>query len=348
MKKNILFTHDDMDGAGCRIVFDLAFRECNEYSADVENEDDRAVIYNCTNNNVDDTVLRCIYNGGLIGSETTIWFGDIAPHWEVMEKLLMVTPRVKVFDHHPTNEYLNERLFGSKVLPVNSSGVPECGTSLMLRNFIAWKSIPEKSILLDFADTIRSYDTYEFKTTNNQMAKDLMTLFTLLGMEEFCRYYYYFLLANDKARYIISDGQMVFVKAKLDAEKRTIESITPDDVNTVYIRGHKTALLTKSVYANVSELAYVFLHKYTEYDMFIAASLANGGKFEIRTIRDDLDTGKEIASLAGGGGHPKASGAPISQKTMDTFISNLVDQLNGKHHCSRFKKIINSIFGGNK
>ena len=51
MYKTILFTHNDLDGAGCRIIFELAF-------AYVPNDKWEVVI--CSNNNVNDKVTEHI------------------------------------------------------------------------------------------------------------------------------------------------------------------------------------------------------------------------------------------------------------------------------------------------
>lgn len=45
--------------------------------------------------------------------------------------------------------------------------------------------------------------------------------------------------------------------------------------------------------------------------------------YEFRTIRNDLNLGKEIAPNFGGGGHPKAAGASISKEQINKIADVL-------------------------
>lgn len=42
-----------------------------------------------------------------------------------------------------------------------------------------------------------------------------------------------------------------------------------------------------------------------------------------RGIRDEIDLGKDIAKLFGGGGHPKAAGSQIDDEIVTNFINNV-------------------------
>ena len=78
----------------------------------------------------------------------------------------------------------------------------------------------------------------------------------------------------------------------------------------------------------MSELAHQFLTKHPEFDIFVSFSLWKGGEFSFRTIKDDLDLGKDVASPIGGGGHPKASGAQINDEFRDELMNMIINYLN--------------------
>lgn len=357
MYKTILFTHNDLDGAGCRIIFELAF-------AYVPNDKWEVVI--CSNNNVNDKVTEHI--SGRTSDDLIIMFADICCSQETLKLLRdMFGNRVMVFDHHLTNMFAVDILGdNAHIIHTNNDGQMESGTSLLFKYFRGDASyhgdaayheyyddtfhligmvFERLSILIEIDKLvymIRSYDTYEWKSTNNINAKYIQTLFELLGMESFCHYYTRLFINADHSDEskidiplnrpidIISDEQMVFINARLEKEQAFIDQFTPDDVISTGIMGCSVALFVGNVYANISELAHQFLSKYTEYDIFILASLRDGGVFEIRTIRDDINTGELIAKPIGGGGHPKASGAPIDKIIMRSFREALIAQLNQK------------------
>lgn len=343
MYKAILFTHDDMDGAGCRIVFEIAFALVPKEQWDV-------VI--CSNKNVDDKVREHI--PGRCTDDIVIIFADICCSDSTLRFLNDMFKNVMVFDHHITNKYADDILGdNSHVAETSADGRMQSGTSILYNYFnttlhhewyqytfaLVGRMFREHRIgftgMDEFVDTIRSYDTYEWKSTNNEKARQLQTLFGILGMERFCHYYKKLFLncrygGNTHPVNIISDEQLEFVNVKLENEQKIIDQFTPDNVISVGVMGYSAAMYVGVVYANISELAYQFLTKYTEYDIFVHVSLKNGGSFEFRTIRDDINTGELIAEPIGGGGHAKSSGAPIDESIMRSFKEALIAQLNQK------------------
>lgn len=328
--KKVLFTHDDLDGAGCRILYEIAHNE----SGYVKGKD--YTVVNCSNNNVNDKVKEAI-DDKVVDEDTDVSFGDISPSLEILEELMKVTKeKVHIWDHHRTNFPCTSVVPWAVIIPENELGKMECGTSLMyqyfcmaeLRNVYYDKSVFITSKLISlFVDTVRSYDTFEFKETGNMLAKRLQTLFFMLGMETFCSKFVSRL--TDGSEMMISSSEDEFIDAKLEAEKRVIDSITIKDIMDVNVRGYRTAFLMFPAGANISDLAYKFLQNHPEFEMFASFSLSNGGEFSFRTQKEDLDVGAVIASPIGGGGHPKASGAPVQQYIKDMLFNELVANMNG-------------------
>ena len=335
MFKTILFTHDDLDGAGCRIVFELAhhyLEKGTEYD-----------VINCSNSSIDDDVMRVLGEGN-IDKNTEICFGDIVASRETLQYIVDNFSMPRIWDHHRTNFFATWVVPDATIVPENELGVMQSGTSLMyqyycmeaitspnnkLEVFSGKDGSPE--FLGEFIDAVRSYDTYEWKTTDNITARKLQTLYSLLGMERFCKQYIEMISdIHTDVDYddIILMDDLKFVDAKLEREQRIIDTITPDDVYHVNIRGLNTAFALGGFGVNGSELAHQFLTKYSEFDMFALFDLWGGGAFSFRTVKDELDIGKDVALPIGGGGHAKAAGASIPEEIRDEFINILLNYVN--------------------
>ena len=332
MLQFILFTHDDLDGVGCKVVYELAHQHLKK-GVDYD-------VVNCTNGNIDDQVMKYL-NGGNINKDTEITFADIVASRENLEYIVNNFSVPKIFDHHRTNFFATWVVPDAVIVPENELGVMQSGTSLIYQHYSALaescpndrrgdftrKSKENQELLANFVDTIRSYDTYEWKTTNNIEAKKLQTLFTLLGVDIFSQCYIDRLI-NDKSYDLISKNDIKFVDAKINNEQRIIDSVTPDDVYQFELRGLKCAFSLGSFGVNISELSYQFLSKYTEFDVFIGFSMWRGGELSFRCIRDDLDLGKDFALPIGGGGHPKAAGAMIDETLREEIVQKLICFMN--------------------
>lgn len=349
MLQIVLFDHDDMDAAGCRIVFTIAHSHLKE------GED--YLIVHCSNNNVDDLVTKTVMRDD-VDVNTEIYFSDICASREVLEVLVEKFSTVKIWDHHRTNFFATWVVPDAKIIPENAIGVLESGTSIIFQHFAEIAAnhpndpraryfltpeartqsilsnkinpdapvIPEGGnlkLLSELVENIRSYDTYDWKESNNLTAKKLQTLFFLLGMNRFCNRYINRIM-NSTSTGVIDDNDLEFVEARLENEQRIIDSIGVDNVYDVSIKGLRAAFILSSTGANISELSHQFLTKHKEFDMFIGFSFFKGGEYSFRCIREDLDLGKDIAASIGGGGHPKASGAPIPIEVRNQIIELLM------------------------
>lgn len=330
MIKKILFTHVDLDGAGCKILFTLAndpSKLGNDY-----------LVINCENTNVDLLVEKTI-NENNVDANTLIYFADICASREILEMLKDSGFIVRIYDHHRTNFFATHIFDNAVIVPENELGVPECGTSLLFKAFCNNEITSEpmnhymietyfnSSLIEEFVEKVRLWDTYQWKDTNDIDARKLQILFTLLGMERFCDIYINKLINAKQNTLLIDRHDMMFIDARLESEQRAINSITKEKVYDVNIRGFNAAFALSKDGADVSELGNQFLTKYPEYDMFISFSLFGDGAYSFRSIRDDIDIGKDFALLVGGGGHPKAAGAPITSEVKEILANTLLENL---------------------
>lgn len=318
MYNEILFTHDDMDGAGCRIVYQLhkLNDDANSYK-----------IFNCANNNIDAIVENSLSNGD-ISKDTLVSLGDICASREVLEKLVNASKQVRIWDHHRTNFYATWVVPEAVIVPENELGVMQSGTSLMYQGLSSdpdsgySKNNYNQELLSKLVDTIRSYDTYEWKESNNQDARKLQILFNLLGMERFCNRYIE-RIKSDKNNELLLSTDLEFIDYKLEFEQRVISQLSEDDFIPLTVNGYRCAFTYSTMGVNVSEYGNQMLEKFKNFDVFIHFSMASG-TFSFRAIRDDIDLGSEIARPIGGGGHPKAAGASLDS-SLKEIITKMIE-----------------------
>lgn len=316
MIKYALFTHNDMDGAGCRIVFQLANRNTltGEY-----------IVEHCTYKDIDEKVQNHL--GDLVPGKTEIIFADITPSMMTAVKLHDLGFVVRIFDHHVTAFPL-QQIFPDAVISVeNNLGVMESGTSLLYQYYaqLGWIDVDQVDLLAELVDTIRSYDTYEWKERGNLKPKQLQTMFFMVGLERFVDKYMKRIISEYPSDLIL-ESELEFIDARIEREKETIATFSIDDLVTLDVGGYKIALVIYSKGVSISELASDFLPKHPEFDFMIGFSLVQGGKLELRSTSDSMDVSK-IAQKLGGGGHRKASGANLPSYIYGGIVEGIADLL---------------------
>ena len=320
MYKYVLFTHNDMDGAGCRIVFHLAHR--NALVGDM-------LIEHCTYKDIDEKVQARLEE--MNPEETELVFADITPSMMTAMKLKELGFTVRIFDHHVTAYPLQQVFPDAVIVPENELGIMQSGTSLIYQYYSklgwieAWIDPHKEGLLAELVDTIRAYDTYEWKETDNLKAKRLQTMFFMLGMERFVDKYMLRIISEYPSDLIL-DTELEFIDARIDREKEIIANFSVDDLVTLESGGYKIALVIYSKGASISELACEFLAKNPDYDFMVGFSLAQYGKLELRSATDEIDVSK-IAQKLGGGGHRRASGANLPSYIYSGIVEGIADLL---------------------
>ena len=341
MYKEILLTHNDLDGAGCRIVYTIAMNNSGL------KKDEEWKVINCANTGEDgiDNNIEKLIDEKVIDKNTIVTIADICPSYEVLIKLRRICNKVEIYDHHITAIYATEMEgIDAKIVPENDLGVPESGTSLIFLEYVKRANegndkrydmfkpdYVHNKLLCSFVDNVRSYDTYEWKSTNNFTARRLNILWTLLKMERFCAFY----INRIRDETIMFDDNLIipwfdpFIDAKIEFAQSMIDNFTLNDCYIIDVKGYKTALVVKATMANVSELANQFLSKHPEIDVFALFSLQDGGVFSFRTNKENINIGTDIAAPIGGGGHPKAAGAAVPKYILNRLYDDLYFWLNG-------------------
>lgn len=304
-----LFTHTDLDGAGCRVLWEYYFPK--EFP-----------VYNCGNSEIDDIVESCINEFDPANDEVV--FADICPSVTVLKKLKMIGVHVEIFDHHKTNLFAYDVFNDAIVIPTGGDNW-ECGTSLMYQMYIEQEMLSNREMINKFVDTVRSYDTFEFKRTGNPDAKKLQTLFFMLGMGRFCD------LMKDYLRTateLIPPTCNLFIDARLEQEQKSIDEFIQEcKAECLEINGYNVAFVIGSNGINSSDLANQYLSTYQGMDVF-ATYFPITNVLSFRAVRDDIDVGVEFAKPLGGGGHPKAAGTPLPPRFKEVLYRTIQDYLN--------------------
>ena len=345
MLKEVLLTHTDLDGAGCRIIYELRML----YSGLDKNKDWK--VYHCNNNGPKgiNAISEDLIVSKEIGGETIVTIADICPSKEVIEHLRDHCKEVYIFDHHFTAEFAkNIEGINATIVSEASEGLSirkESGTSLLWLEYVDRATKDKNNFMYQMFDTssvskykwdfiaylvneIRLYDTYEWKKENDLIARRLQLLWQLLRMDKFCNHYIKRIMMLESDEKLIYPEYDIFIDAKLDFTNETISNFSKNDCYIIDVKGYKTALVVKATMANVSELAYQFLTKNPDIDIFALFSLYDGGTFAFRTQKDYINMG-EFAESLGGGGHPKSAGASVPKEILFNFYDQLFYWLNG-------------------
>jgi len=332
MIKKIGIFHSDLDGLGCSIVFKAAnyyLRENIDY-----------LNFNCNiGSDVANTVDEILKRKDI--TNQTIWyFADIVPPAETLEMLLKNNFIVKIYDHHKSNKFISSILPSAVILTEPINGKLESGTSILYEYLKMEEEYRIKSpgkpkinckdnekmfynnLISYFVDTVRSYDTFEWKDTNNLDAKKLQILFTLLNPNVFINKY----LNKFKNGHTVlfTKTELEFIQARIDNEDSIISNFTEDRIYPINVKGYKCALIMGPCGVNFSRLGHEFLTKYPSYD-FIAQLNLNDMTVGVRTAKDDIDLTCDLDGSISPKGHPKAAGCNLPDE-IKTKIVDLISE----------------------
>lgn len=309
MKKLIkLFTHTDLDGVGCAILAKLAFGE--EVDISYCNYDDiNENIMNYLNNNDD--------------SLSYIYITDISVNEEVAE-LLDKRGGVVLLDHHPTALGLNKYSW-CKVMVEDLNGVKTSGTKMfyhwLVMNGCLNEELETNEALSRFAELVRNYDTWRWSELGEEgvICKQVNDLMYLYGRDKFITWCISEIHDEVFPRLYSADELLLNTKQK-EIDEYVEEK--NEQLFTSPMCGRVCGFVFAEKY--VSELGNRLCKMHPEID-YVAMIDMGSKTVSYRTVKDDIDLGKDVAQLFGGGGHPKAAGSEFSVdvqfKTIEKIFS---------------------------
>ena len=299
-----LFTHTDLDGVSCEILGKIAFEE------DIN-------VVRCNYGDIDAKVEEFI-NGA--EEYDKLFITDISVNKEIADKLLSVSDKVILLDHHKTALWLNEYPFALVQVEDESVG-KMCGAYLfyeyLKKNHKEFDDTPALKLFIDY---VRMYDTWEWKEKyDNIVPKRLNDLMYIDGPNEFI----------DKMVYRLGNNLFIFDDTdlmKLQIEQTYINSYITQKNETLMVNDTLFPEYTVGItFADkyISELGNKLCELHPELDFVVLINMSTLA-VSYRTVKDDLDL-SDIAKGFGGGGHPKASGSRFDISIVNDMLNNIFE-----------------------
>ena len=297
-----LFTHTDLDGISCEILGKIAFEE------DIN-------VVRCNYGDIDAKVEEFINRAE---EYDKLFITDISVNKEIADKLLSVSDKVILLDHHKTALWLNEYPYALVQVEDESVG-KMCGAYLfyeyLKKNHKEFDDTPALKLFIDY---VRMYDTWEWKEKyDNIIPKRLNDLMYIDGPNEFI----------DKMVYRL--GNNLFIFDDTDLMKLQIEQTY---INSYITQKNETLMVNDSLFPEytvgitfadkyISELGNKLCELHPELDFVVLINMSTLA-VSYRTVKDDLDL-SDIAKRFGGGGHPKASGSRFDASIVNDMLNNI-------------------------
>ena len=297
-----LFTHTDLDGVSCEILGKIAFEE------DID-------VVRCNYGDIDAKVEEFINN---TEEYDKLFITDISVNKEIADKLLSISDKVILLDHHKTALWLNEYPYALVQVEDESIG-KMCGAYLfyeyLKKNHKEFDDTPALKLFIDY---VRMYDTWEWKEKyDNIIPKRLNDLMYIDGPNEFI----------DKMVYRL--GNNLFILDDTDLMKLQIEQTY---INSYIAQKNETLMVNDSLFPEytigitfadkyISELGNKLCELHPELDFVVLINMSTL-TVSYRTVKNDLDL-SDIAKGFGGGGHPKASGSRFDASIVNDMLNNI-------------------------
>jgi len=226
------------------------------------------------------------------------------------------------FDHHASNLVSNNYPFGTAISQ-NEDGINECATSLFYKYLCQqFPEIYENNALATFTELVRLNDTWDWAKTNNTDATKLSSLLNLLGREEYIDTFYHYFL-NNKEEFKFTDSQLYLLEVEEKRTQRYLEE-TEKTMFHATLCGRPCGIVFAEQHRSL--LGNYLAEKYSYcIDFVIMINMQQGISF--RCSKDNVDV-SEVAKIYGGGGHVKASGAPLDNSFKKEVIKFLLNNQN--------------------
>lgn len=300
-----LFTHTDLDGVGCAVLAKLAFGG----KVDIEY---------CDYDNVNEKVKEHLNTSD--DSLSYIYITDISVNEEIA-KLLDERGGTCLLDHHPTALELNKYPW-CKVMIEDLSGLKTSGTMMFYHwlciNGCLSEDLENNKSFRNFVELVRDYDTWRWSILGEEglICKQINDLLYLYGRDRFISWCISEI--NDNVFPQLYDSDELVLKIK---QNEIDEYIKEKDKKMITspMCGYVCGFVFAEKY--FSELGNRLCQIHPEIDF--VAMINIDGTVSYRTVKENIDLGKEVARLFGGGGHSKAAGSQFSEEIKLKVIENI-------------------------
>lgn len=314
--KILVFTHkNDIDGMGNVVLAKLGLLSEVDYEL-------------CGTFDLTETIER-YYQDGSIYDYEYIYITDLCPEEPILTKIAedeKLKDKIQVFDHHKTfddpkytkHPFIHVQISDDKGLC--------CGTSLFHKYLIDNHLIyVHNQAINEFVELTRQHDTWEWKNIyNNEKARELATLFDVVGCEEYIRLMTEKLKNQDNENFEFNSLERTLIDNKLRQIDKKIKFYA-ENVHYQEILGMKAGIVFID-YEYRNDLAEYF--RENNYDMDFAMMIAlDPGVISYRSVKDGVEV-RPVAELFGGKGHAKAASNPITEQQQTEILKVLTKKEN--------------------
>ena len=321
-----VFHHTDLDGMGIKIMGllyamqkGLPCRTCA-----------------CSYASVNANVCQAIKNTADVEE---IIIGDISVNEDTAERLEDVyrdgTP-VRLRDHHDSADWLNKYEW-ARVKEYDDGGISRCGTWWLAQDE-DMKGVADKIPLI--INAIDEWDTWRWKNSGDDTAKNLNSLLSILGQDDFVNWVMSSYKTFDTVENMFGEEEKIMLwtyHRQLQYQVEMCEKFMytmnlwteiPMHKDGVQRKLKKTIkLVTGIVFSNtdLSAIGDMILDRHPELDILMV--IAFPGTISWRTQKDLPISLAKIAKRATGkgGGHPSAAGSTIGFTAFKDMLIRFMD-----------------------
>ena len=321
MSKMLVFHHSDLDGMGVKIV---AIRAAQLQELEYET-------YKCNYTDINE-IVRQRLNGNLDDVQKIV-IGDIS----IDERTAVILHKtcyrhgidLILRDHHASAEYLNKYDW-ALVRERDDKRIPYCGTWLLAQDFP--EVLRELKIFIQAVD---DWDTWKWTKNGNNAAKNLNSLFQVIGEKRFTEY----ILRLYEDKEVISDPTQLFnhwAASIIEAHDLFVEKTAENCESSMWTMDIKVPLKWNSyktgiIFANndLSDISNIILSKHPELDILMIISYPKTISYRTRKSLDIPlnDLAKMITGK--GGGHPQSAGSTISPRVFGKTLKRALESMSG-------------------
>lgn len=295
--KRILFTHTDLDGVGCAIIFQLwcmaeGLGDGTDFSTSF-----------CNHYNIAEKIE------GKDLSDSEIYFTDIAPSEVILKKLIEnYNDKVYVYDHHEFNIGIKEFMDNDHCfIETQLNGINTSGTQILylhIRDKIKKIDGVDINRVDEFVDHVTAYDTFRWIKHEEEMTPVMLnTYLYLVGINAFKAD---MINKLSSGRRFFSEDERALIVAKISNDRYTMKTMERA-VHVVKAGNINCAMITFEK-VNMAEFIYRYLSANKHVDIMIAVNMATGGL--LMSTQKDINM-NNIGKKFNGGGHKEVAGGSL-------------------------------------
>lgn len=242
---------------------------------------------------------------------------DISINEELAYKINNSEKAFQLLDHHATVLNLN-KFDWCTVKVENEDGIKTSGTELYYHYLMDNGYLNEADVLDRFSELVRNYDTWRWSTLGDDgiICKKVNDLLYLYGRNKFIDWCLAELHFGTFPRLEYTD------KLVLEIEQNNIDNYVKkkdEQMITTVLCDMICGVVFAEKY--FSELGNRLCEMHPEIDFVAMVDMS--GTISYRAVKDDIDLGKDVAKMFGGGGHAKAAGSRFDSGMKYDVISKI-------------------------